>query len=117
MPGGGPRRRWGEHPPDDESPASAPTHDMNWWTQQKLRSRIARIRRKTVEKLAARDGRHAVTFIAPIVTDPDLEVRKAVVQALSGSKEAPALAALVNALRDSDREIRWRAAKALESVG
>ena len=90
---------------------------MNWWTQQKLRSRITIIRLKTVEKLVAREGKEAVKFLAPMIADPDLEVRKAVVQALSGSQDKLAVATLVNALRDSDREIRWRAAKALEAAG
>src|SRR5438093_6391616 len=90
---------------------------MNWWTQQKLRSRITIIRLKTVEKLVAREGKEAVKFLAPMIADPDLEVRKAVVQALSGSQDRLAIASLVNALRDSDREIRWRAAKALEAAG
>src|SRR5947207_5929739 len=90
---------------------------MNWWTQQKLGSRIALIRLKTVEKLAAREGKQAAKFLAPMVADPNLEVRKAVVQALGGSQDKLALAALVNALRDSDRGIRWRAAKALETTG
>jgi len=52
-----------------------------------------------------------------MVTDPNLEVRKAVVQSLSGSQDKLAVAALVSALRDSDRELRWRAAKALEAAG
>src|SRR5213594_92695 len=90
---------------------------MNWWTQQKLRCRISRIRLKTVEKLAAREGQQAAKFLAPMVADPDLEVRKAVVQALSGSQDKLAVAALVRALRDSDRELRWRAAKALAAAG
>jgi len=70
-----------------------------------------------VKKLAAREGLGAVKFLAPMVSDPDLEVRKAVVQALSGSKDRLAVAALVNALRDADRELRWRAVKALEAAG
>ena len=90
---------------------------MNWWTQQKLGSRIALIRLKTVEKVAAREGEQAAKFLAPMVADPDLEVRKAVVQALSGSQDKLAVAALVRALRDSDRELRWRAAKALAAAG
>jgi len=90
---------------------------MNWWTQKKLQCRISRIRLKTVEKLAAREGKQAVKFLAPMVADPNLGVRKAVVQALSGSQDKLALASLVNALRDTDREIRWRAAKALETAG
>jgi len=101
---------------EEESPATAPTHMMKWWTEKKLKSRISRIRLKTVEKLA-RKGRQAVKFLAPMVADPDLRVRKAVVQALSGSQDKLALAALVNALRDSDRELRWRAAKALAANG
>jgi HEAT repeat protein len=44
-------------------------------------------------------------------------VRKAVVQSLTGSQDKLAVAALVTVLRDSDRELRWRAAKALESAG
>src|SRR6266699_1369788 len=99
----------GERQPDEESPATAPTQKMNWWTQQKLRSRISRVRLKTVEKLAAGKDQQAVEFLAPMVADPDLEVRKAVVQGLSGSQDKRALASLVNALRDPDREIRWRA--------
>ncbi len=109
--------RRGEDPARVESPATAPTHMMNWWTQQRLRCRIARIRLKTVEKLATRKGQEAVKFLAPMLADTDLEVRKAVVQALSGSQDRLAVASLVNALRDSDREIRWRAAKALEAAG
>src|SRR6266511_2071030 len=111
-----PGGRWGEHP-GEERPATTPTDIMNWWTLRKLRSRIARVRRKTVKKLAAREGLGAVKFLAPMVSDPDLEVRKAVVQALSGSKDRLAVAALVNALRDADRELRWRAVKALEAAG
>ena len=109
--------RRGAEPHEGESPATAPTDMMNWWTQQKLKSRISRIRLKTVEKLAAREGQQAVKFLAPMVADPDLRVRKAVVQALSGSQDKLAVAALVSALRDSDRELRWRAAKALEAAG
>jgi HEAT repeat protein len=90
---------------------------MNWWTQQKLKSRIAQIRLNTVRKVAARKGQRAVEFLAPMVTDPNLEVRKAVVQSLSGSQDKLAVAALVSALRDSDRELRWRAGKALEAAG
>jgi HEAT repeat protein len=52
-----------------------------------------------------------------MVADPDREVRKAVVQALSGRKDKLSVAALVSALRDSDRELRWRAAKALDAAG
>ncbi len=103
--------------PDEASPAGAPPHIMNWLTQQKLRCRIARIRLNTVGNLAARKGPETVTLIAPLVSDPDLEVRKAVVQALTGSQDKQAVGALVSALRDADRGIRWRAAKALESVG
>src|SRR3989441_3967473 len=115
---GGPHgARRGEDRHEVESLATAPTHMMNWWTQQKLRCRIARIRLKTVEKLATRKGQQAVKFLAPMLADTDLEVRKAVVQALSGSQDRLAVASLVNALRDSDREIRWRAAKALEAAG
>src|SRR5439155_21111138 len=99
------------------SPATVPIPIMNWWTQQKLGSRIALIRLKTVEKVAAREGEQAAKFLAPMVADPDLEVRKAVVQALSGSQDKLAVAALVSALRDSDRELRWRAAKALQAAG
>jgi HEAT repeat protein len=90
---------------------------MNWWTQQKLRSRISRIRVKTVEGIAAQEREEAVKYVAPLIADPDIEVRKAVVQALSGSHDKAALAALVTALRDADRGIRWRAAKALEAAG
>src|SRR6266516_2966574 len=115
---GGPRvARRGEAQDEVESPATAPTRMMNWWTQQRLRCRIARIRLKTVEKLATRKGQQAVKLLAPMLADTDLEVRKAVVQALSGSQDKLAVATLVNALRDSDREIRWRAAKALEAAG
>src|SRR5207244_4895994 len=95
---GGPRgERRGEDPARVESPASAPTHMMNWWTQQKLRCRISRIRLKTVEKVAAREGKQAVQFLAPMFADPDLEVRKAVCQALSGSQGKWAVATLVSA--------------------
>src|SRR5688572_24518237 len=90
---------------------------MNWWTQQQLKSRIARIRLNTVKKVAVQRGQQVAQFLAPMVTDPNLEVRKAVVQALSGSQDKLAVAALVSALRDSDRELRWRAAKALEAAG
>jgi len=90
---------------------------MNWLTQQKLKCRIALIRLKTVEQVAAREGQQAAQFLAPMVADPDLNVRKAVVQALSGSQDKSAVAALVCALRDSDRELRWRAAKALQAAG
>ena len=90
---------------------------MNWWTQQQLKSRIARIRLNTVKKVASRKGQQVAQFLAPMVTDPSLEVRKAVVQALSGSQDKLAVAALVTALRDSDRELRWRAGKALEAAG
>ena len=118
MAAGGPRvARRGEDQHEVESPGTAPTRMMNWWTQQRLRCRIARIRLKTVEKLATRKGQEAVKFLAPMLADTDLEVRKAVVQALSGSQDRLAVASLVNALRDSDREIRWRAAKALEAAG
>ena len=89
---------------------------MNWLTEQKLKSRIPLIRLKTVEKLA-RKGKQAVKFLAPMVADQDLRIRKAVVQALSGSQDKLAVAALVTVLRDSDRELRWRAAKALEATG
>jgi HEAT repeat protein len=90
---------------------------MNWWTQQKLKSRIAQVRLNTVRRVAAQGGQEAIICLAPMVTDPDLEVRKAVVQSLSGSQDKLALATLVSALCDSDREVRWRAAKALEAVG
>ena len=111
------RARRGELPREEENPTTAPTPIMNWWTQQKLKCRIARIRLNTVEKVAARKKPHAVKLLAPMVADPDLEVRKAVVQSLSGSQDKLAVASLVSALRDSDRELRLRAAKALEAAG
>src|SRR2546422_11173031 len=43
--------------------------------------------------------------------------RMSVPMTLSGSQDRLAVASLVNALRDSDRELRWRAAKALEATG
>src|SRR2546422_567062 len=43
--------------------------------------------------------------------------RMSVPMTLSGSQDRLAVASLVNALRDSDREIRWLAAKALEAAG
>jgi hypothetical protein len=87
----------GEHPPESDSLATAPIRAMKWWTLKKLRSRFPRIRRKTVEKLAARDAQEAVKLVAPMVADPDLQVRKVVVQALTGSKDGQAVAALVKA--------------------
>src|ERR1051326_1653442 len=96
---------------------TAPHRSMNWWTQQKLQSRFSGVRLSAVEQVAAREGPEAPKHLAPLVTDPDLEVRKAVVQALTGSRDKAAVNALVEALRDSDRELRWRAAKALEGVG
>jgi HEAT repeat protein len=90
---------------------------MNWWTQQKLKCRIAQIRLRTVERVAARKGSQVVKFLGPMVADPDREVRKAVIQALSGSHDKLAVASLVSALRDSERELRFRAAKALEAAG
>ncbi len=89
----------------------------NWWTQQKLKSRISRIRLKTVQQLARRQGPQAVKFLAPLVDDPEPDVRKAVVHALSGRQDKLAVAALVNALKDSVPEVRWRAVKALEAFG
>jgi HEAT repeat protein len=106
-----------EHLHEEESPAAAPTHIMNWWTEQKLKSRLSRVRLNTVEQLAAREGLKAARLLAPLVEDPDLKVRRAVVQALGGSQDKLAVAAMVSALRDSDRDIRWRAAKALQSIG
>jgi len=90
---------------------------MNWWTQQKLKSRIAQIRLNTVKQIAKKGGQEAVECLAMMVTDPDLEVRRAVVQSLSGSQDKQGQATLLIALRDSDRDLRLRAAKALEAAG
>ena len=60
---------------------------MNWWTQQKLKSGIAQIRLNTVKQLARKGGQEALECVAAMVTDPDLEVRRAVVESLSGSKD------------------------------
>lgn len=103
--------------PAEEDPAIATPQSMNWWTQQKLQSRFAGVRLSAVEQVAAREGPEASKYLAPLVTDPDLEVRRAVVYALTGSRDKVAVNALVEALRDADREIRWRAAKALEGAG
>src|SRR5262249_6759656 len=100
-----------------KAPVAALTRMTNWWTQQKLKCRIPRIRLKTVEKLARRGGQHAVKSWAQRITDPALDVRKAVVQALSGRQDKLAVAALVSALRDPAIEVRWRAAKSLEASG
>ena len=55
----------------------------------------------------------AVAPLIALLKDPDVEIRRAVVEALEDIDDPAALRALREALRDEDPEVRRRAAQAL----
>ncbi len=75
------------------------------------------VRIAAIQALQSRDEKSIVPDLIPLLTDPSLAVRRAVVEALSGMPDPRAIAALAQALRtDADPGVRELAAQALGNI-
>jgi HEAT repeat protein/beta-lactamase regulating signal transducer with metallopeptidase domain len=75
------------------------------------------VRLAAIQALQSREERSIVPDLIPLLSDPSLEVRRAVVEALSGMPDPRAIAALLQALRsDADAGVRELAAQALGNI-
>ena len=90
---------------------------MQWWNLKLLNSKSARTRRQAVEKLGPAPDLGVIEALAPMLADPDPNVRKATARVLGESREESAVRALIHALRDAEREVRAEVVQALGKTG